>query len=147
MSTTAPAKQGVTIAHNLLRCLILSILVPLILLAAGLCLKITADYRRNAQSQMRISLNQVTEYVQSYFQQLDAITMVPYYHSYFSARQAPSQTPDRQQLSALQSEIRQLLDLATFSRSDISDSFLWSDGQFLYYSCKNRHPSPICTQF
>lgn len=134
MSTTAPAKQGVTIAHNLLRCLILSILVPLILLAAGLCLKITADYRRNAQSQMRISLNQVTEYVQSYFQQLDAITMVPYYHSYFSARQAPSQTPDRQQLSALQSEIRQLLDLATFSRSDISDSFLWSDGQFLYYS-------------
>ena len=132
MSGNPPSSVEVTIAHNLLRCLILSIVVPLLLLAMGLCLKITADYRQNAQNQMGVSLNQVTEYVQSYFQQFDAITMTPYYHRYFTSRQTAA--TESQQAEQMQSEMRELFDLTTFSRSDIADIFLWSDGQLLYYS-------------
>ena len=140
MAEGPAGRPATTIAQKLLLCLIGSILIPMILLAAGLGLKLVADYSATARAQMQASLNQVAEYVQSYFQQLNAVTAAPYYHSYFSARESldPAAPDYRQRVAEIQSEMRQLLDLTSFSRSDIADIFLWSDGQMLYYSFYNE---------
>lgn len=140
MSEAATRSHSATIARKLLRCLIISILLPMVLLTVSHCVKLAIDYRQSAQRQMSVSLNLIGDYVQSYFQDFNIITTAPYYHSYFSSYDSlePGSAGYLAYRNEIQSEMRSLLDLTTLSRSDIVDLFLWSDGQFLYYSFYNE---------
>lgn len=137
---SASPPSGATIPSRLLICFLVSTLIPSILITTLLYLRFNDNYRATALSQMRVSLNLIGEYVNNYFRELDTITAAPYYHSYFSSAQS-FDADDPEYLSKVnefQLEMQSLLNLTTYSHSDISDLIIWSDGQYLYYSLYNE---------
>lgn len=135
-SEAAGRISGITISSRLLICFLVSTLIPTVLITGLLCLRYDHSYRRTALEQMQISRNLIGEYVNSYFSEVDTITMAPYYHSYFSSAQSLSaDDPDyAQKLASFQTEMQSLIHLTTYSHSDISDLIIWSDGQYLFFS-------------
>ena len=80
--------RGNTISSRLLICFLVSTLIPTILITALMCLRYDQSYRRTALDQMEVSRSLIGDYLNSYFTELEVITMAPYYHSYFSSREA-----------------------------------------------------------
>lgn len=128
--------SGITISSRLLICFLTSTLIPAVLITGLLCLRYDHSYRRTALEQMQVSLNLIGEYIKSYFSEVNTITTAPYYHSYFSSAQAlDTSAPNYpQQLASFQAEMQSLINLTTYSHSDISDLLIWSDGQYLFFS-------------
>ena len=77
--------RGNTISSRLLICFLVSTLIPTILITALMCLRYDQSYRRTALDQMEVSRSLIGDYLNSYFTELEVITMAPYYHSYFSS--------------------------------------------------------------
>lgn len=132
--------RGKTISSRLLICFLVSTLIPTILITALMCLRYDQSYRRTALDQMEVSRSLIGDYLNSYFTELEVITMAPYYHSYFSSREAlDSNDPDYiQEINSYQTEMRNLINLTTHSHSDISDLIVWSEGHFLYQRLFNE---------
>lgn len=132
--------SGTTIPSRLLICFLVSTLIPSILITGLLYLRFNDNYRATALSQMEVSHDLIGEYVNNYFRELDTITAAPYYHSYFSSAQSFDATDPEylSKVNAFQAEMQSLLNLTTYSHSDISDLIIWSDGQYLYYSLYNE---------
>ena len=132
--------RGNTISSRLLICFLVSTLIPTILITALMCLRYDQSYRRTALDQMEVSRSLIGDYLNSYFTELEVITMAPYYHSYFSSREVldtrdPNYIP---RINSLQTEMRNLINLTTHSHSDISDLIVWSEGHFLYQRLYNE---------
>jgi two-component system sensor histidine kinase YesM len=137
---SASPSAGTTISSRLLICFLASTLIPSILITSLLYLRFNNNYRTTALDQMWVSHDLIGEYVNRYFRELDTITTAPYYHSYFSSAQSLEED-DPEYLSkanSFQSEMQSLLNLTTYSHSDISDFIIWSDSQYLYYSLYNE---------
>ena len=128
--------SGITISSRLLICFLASTLIPAILITGLLCLHYDRSYRRTALEQMQVSRNLIGEYIKSYFSEVNTITTAPYYHSYFSSAQIldPSAPDYPQKLSDFQTEMQNLINLTTYSHTDIADLLIWSDGQYLFFS-------------
>ena len=131
---------GTTISSRLVVCFLVSTLIPTILITAFICLRYDQNYRSTALNQMQVSRSLIGDYVNSYFTELDTITTAPYYHSYFSSYNTLSNDdPDYlAKYNAIQEEMRNLINLTTYSHSDILDLIVWSDGHFLYYKLYNE---------
>jgi len=132
--------RGKTISSRLLICFLVSTLIPTILITALMCLRYDQSYRRTALDQMEVSRSLIGDYLNSYFTELNIITTAPYYHSYFSSRVVLNETdPDYiQQINAYQEEMRNLINLTTYSHTDISDLIVWSEGHYLYQQMYNE---------
>ncbi len=126
---------GNTIVRRLFICFLVSTLFPTILITGLLCLQFDRNYRNNAASQIEISENLIKAYVDSYCGEIDTITTAPYYHSYFSSRKTinPADENYLTKLNSFQSEMQSLINLTTYSPSDIQDLIIYSDGQLLYF--------------
>ncbi len=140
MKQKNPLFRGATISSRLLICFLVSTLIPTILITAFICLRYDQNYRRTALNQMQISRSLIGDYVNSYFGELDTITTAPYYHSYFSSYDTLSHEDPHYltKYNEIQEEMRNLINLTTYSHSDILDLIVWSDGHFLYYKLYNE---------
>ena len=127
--------SGNTILRRLLICFVVSTFFPTILITVLLCLRFDRNYRTAAESQTVISENLIKAYVESYCDEIDTITSAPYYHSYFSSRKNidPSDPNYQAKLIEFQNEMQGLINLTTYSPSDIQDLIIYSDGQLLYF--------------
>ena len=136
MKKPAALAKGNTISSRLLICFLISTLIPTILITVLLCLRFDRLYRRTAVDQMQVSMNLISDYVNSYLDEIGTITGAPYYHSYFSSHDSisPGDSDYLSEVNAFQTEMETLLNLTTYSHSDISDLIIWSDGQYLYQS-------------
>lgn len=132
--------RGKTISSRLLICFLVSTLIPTILITALMCLRYDQSYRRTALDQMKVSHSLIGDYLNSYFTELNIITTAPYYHSYFSSRVVLDETDPTyiQQINTYQEEMRNLINLTTYSHSDISDLIVWSEGHYLYQQMYNE---------
>lgn len=132
--------HATTISKRLLFCFLGSTLIPTVLITTLLCLRFNTTYRETALDQMQISKSLIGDYVSSYFNEIDTITTAPYYHSYFLSREAldPSDPNYLVKVNAFQEEMQNLINLTTYSHSDISDLLIWSDGQYLYQTLYNE---------
>ena len=132
--------RGNTISSRLLICFLVSTLIPTILITALMCLRYDQSYRRTALDQIEVSRSLIGDYLNSYFTELEVITMAPYYHSYFSSREAlNADSPDYiPRINNYQTEMRNLINLTSHSHSDISDLIVWSEGHFLYQRLFNE---------
>ena len=126
---------GNTIMRRLLICFMVSTFLPTVLITVLLCLRFERNYRTSAEAQTAISENLIRAYVESYCDEIDTITSAPYYHSYFSSRKSldPNDSDYLTKLSDFQSEMQGLINLTTYSHSDIRDLVIYSDGQLLFF--------------
>lgn len=126
---------GNTIVRRLFICFLVSTLFPTILITGLLCLRFDRNYRKNAASQIEISENLIEAYVDSYCDVIDTITTAPYYHNYFSSKKTINPVDENYltMLNSFQSEMQSLINLTTYSPSDIQDLIIYSDGQLLYF--------------
>lgn len=126
---------GKTIMRRLLICFLVSTLFPTILITVILCLRFDHNYRSMAKSQTMISQNLIKAYINSYQDEIDTITAAPYYHSYFSSRKSldPNVSDYQAKLNEFQTEMQGLINLTTYSSSDIQDLIIYSDGQLLFF--------------
>ncbi len=126
---------GNTIIRRLLLCFLVSTLFPTVLITALLCLRFDRNYRSTAGSQIAISENLIKAFIDSYCDEINNFTSAPYYHSYFSSRKSiePNDKDYLTKLNAFQNEMQSLVNLMTFSRSDIRDLLIFSDGQLLFF--------------
>ena len=131
--------RGNTISSRLLICFLVSTLIPTILITALMCLRYDQSYRRTALDQMEVSRSLIGDYLNSYFTELNIITTAPYYHSYFSSRVTLDEKDPGyiQEINAYQEEMRNLINLTTYSHTDISDLIVWSEGHYLYHQLYN----------
>ncbi|MBQ1931658.1 MAG: histidine kinase [Lachnospiraceae bacterium] len=132
--------RGNTISSRLLICFLVSTLIPTILITALMCLRYDQSYRRTALDQMEVSRSLIGDYLNSYFTELNIITTAPYYHSYFSSRVTLDEKDPGyiQEINAYQEEMRNLINLTTYSHTDISDLIVWSEGHYLYHQLYNE---------
>ena len=121
--------------NRLLICFLVSTLIPTILITGFLCLRFAGNYRNTAESQVAISQNLIEAYLSSYQDEINTITSAPYYHSYFSSRKSisPSDKNFSTELNDFQTEMQGLINLTTFSHSDIRDLVIFSDGELFFY--------------
>ena len=126
---------GKTIMRRLLVCFLVSTLFPTILITVILCLRFDQNYRSTAKAQTIISRNLIEAYINSYQDEIDTITAAPYYHSYFSSRKSldPNTSDYQVKLNEFQTEMQGLINLTTYSSSDIQDLIIYSDGQLLFF--------------
>lgn len=130
MDRRSPLHHSNTIAGRLLSSFFIGTLVPTIMIVALLCLRFERAYSRTAGEQMQISGSMAADLLVSHFDQIDNITMAPYYHSLFSSSKSLSpDDPDYQaKYISFQNEMAKLFDLTTYYNSDISDLIVWTDG-------------------
>lgn len=116
-------------------CFIVSTLFPTIVITAILCFRFEQNYRSTSKSQTIISKNLIEAYIDSYLEEIDTITFSPYYHSYFSSRKSisPENEDYQTKLSEFQTEMQGLINLTTYSLSDIQDLIIYSDGHLLFF--------------
>lgn len=137
-----PLRRSNTIAGRIITTFLVSTLIPTIFIVGILCLQFERTYSRTVGEQSIISGSLVTELLDSRFDNIDTITMAPYFHSYFSSSKkiSPSDPDYQVKYMEIQAEMQNLFKLTTYSRSDISDLIVWSDGlpiyQFLYNEWK-----------
>lgn len=126
---------GKTIMRRLLICFLVSTLFPTILITVILCLRFDQNYRSTAEAQTMISQNLIRAYINSYRDEIDTITAAPYYHSYFSSRKSldPNASDYQTKLNEFQTEMQGLINLTTYSSSDIQDLIIYSDGHLLFF--------------
>ena len=124
-----------TIMRRLLICFIVSTLFPTIVITVILCLRFEQNYRSTAESQTIISKNLIEAYIDSYLEEIDTITFAPYYHSYFSSRKSidPRSENYQSQIIEFQTEMQSLINLTTYSLSDIQDLIIYSNGHLLFF--------------
>ena len=129
-----------TISHRLVLCFLLSTLIPAVCVTCIICAQFIRKYEDTAQRQMEISCGLVSEQVNMMMVSIDNVTIAPYYHSYFTASQAISREDENyaQEVSAFQKEMQTLFNLTNFSRSDVNDLIVWTDGMYLYRSLYNE---------
>lgn len=124
-----------TITGRIIIGFLVSTLIPTIIIVTLLCLQFEQNFRTTAKEQMKISGSLVADLLDRQFDNINTITMAPYYNSYFSSRIAMNASdPDYQsEYLAFQDEMQQLFNLTTYSSSDIMDLAIWSDGLALYH--------------
>lgn len=137
-SLKKPSQQ--TIFSRLVISFAASVLVPTICI---ILLVIIVFYHNNtskAQQQMEDSSILVANNIDSYLSEIGTITIAPYYHTYFGSQKTmdPSSASYASALNDFQTEMRSLLNLSNYSRSDILDLLVWSDGRYLYYILYNQ---------
>ncbi len=130
-----------TISSRLMLCFLTSTLIPTIVITALLCIRFDTNYRQTARNQMSISQELIMDSVDLYLSEMEAITTAPYYHSYFQGKNTMDFGTDDylQALYDFQNEMQGLLNLTTYSRNDITDFLVWSDGHFLFYNVYNQN--------
>ncbi len=130
-----------TISSRLLLCFLASTLIPTIVITALLCIRFDTRYRQTARDQMAASQEMILDSIDIYLSEMEVITTAPYYHSYFQGKEVldPEAPNYLQDLYAFQNEMQGLLNLTTYSRNDITDFLIWSDGDFLFYSVYNQN--------
>ena len=117
-----------------------SFLTPTIFIILLVIIVFYLNNAKTTQQQMENSLVLVANNIDSYLNEMDTITTAPYYHSYFQKRStidtsAPSYMID---LQDFQGEMQSLLNLTNYSRDDILDLLVWSNGRYLYYTLYNQ---------
>lgn len=129
-----------TISRRLMLCFLLSTLIPAICVTGIICAQFVRKYERTARRQMETSFGLILEQVNMMMVTIDDITIAPYYHDYFTSSQEIRREDENyaQALSAFQKEMQTLFALTNFSRSDVNDLIVWSDGIFLYRSLYNE---------
>lgn len=138
-------RRSNTITGRIITSFLISTLIPTVIIIAILCAQFEKNFNQTAQDQMQLSGSLAANLLGSQFDNMDTITMTPYYSSYFSARKPMSITDTNYQARymAFQNEMQQLFDLTTYSSSDIADLVVWSDGIAFYHILFNERWYPI----
>lgn len=129
-------RHKITITSRILICFLASTLIPTVLIISLLCIQFSRDFKKTAAEQMEVSQSLITENLSAYFKGIESVSTAPFYHSYFLSATAaidPDSATYMTDLYRFQNEMRGLLNLTTYSRKDISDLLILSDGQYLFY--------------
>jgi sensor histidine kinase YesM len=120
---------------------LISTLIPTVVIVGILCLQFRHSYLTTAEEHMKISGSLVADLLNRRFENIDTITMAPYYVDYFSSTETLDPTdPDYQKrYFAVGDELHALFDLTTYSTDDVLDLAVWSDGIVLYHTLYNEN--------
>ncbi len=140
MKLSSLRARKTTISGRLLICFLICTLIPTILVTGVVSFQFSRQFRQTALEQMQVSLGLINNDVNNFLDEINVITSAPYYHSYFSSRESmdPASSDYLLELDEFQTEMQSLINLTTYSRSDISDLLIYSDGHYLYYELFNQ---------
>ncbi len=129
-----------TIATRLAQSFVACMLLPTILIATFLCIQTVSTYQTNAKQQMITSINLISETLGNYFDDINALTSLPYYHSYFSSSKKVSSLDSDMtvDLIAFKEEMRTLINTSTYEYTDVNNYLIWSDGVLMYYYLRDE---------
>ncbi|WP_320128921.1 histidine kinase [uncultured Sphaerochaeta sp.] len=131
-------KKQTSLRRKLFIVFALSTLLPMVLCIGIITFTYNRKYVSDTEKASQTYLDLATSSVSAYLDDINQITMAPYYHSYFKKKENEKEKNSMDQFS-FESEMSQLFSLTKYSRNDLRDIVVTSNGNVMYYRAVDWH--------